>query len=597
MATRFDNIVRRGAAVLLSAQLVALTAQPSWAQRRAAEPEANPEFSQQVQGASDSSSGGPVSAEPAPAAPDAGTPSADAGTPSPDDSSEHTVQGIQIGASAPAARPASSRESTSPLDARVTVRVKGAPLATFLDTISAQAKINFIITEGLETRRVTAFLQNVTVREALQVLLEIKGLTYQQIGRSNTYVVTPRSKNVENVITRIYTLSFVPLIDLSALNGSSGSSGSSAASSSGGGAMMGGSTGGGGGGGAPTGGGSGATGGASAQALSIVSVLRSVLTSGGKVVLEPRTNSLVVTDVPEVFPQVEQIISELDKKAPQIMIETQIVEIDSSRDKELGIEWGGTEGQLASFEGGARDTSFPMQLPNNLTKTRFLDPIPGPTNVISSLGGSASGSSGSSTSGSTTSNPLVFGSYLKTSVLDLTQLTVTLRALIDRSEARFLGKPKVITLNNTPAHIEIKNHIVTDVEQSLASGGSLTQAQVTAHYQDTGVFLDVTPQVNKDGYVTLLLQPSFTDTQQSEFSVSGNPVFNLVTRSARTLVRVKNGQTVVLGGLLESTETKDVRKVPFLGYIPLIGWLFTSVSDQRTNNDLVIFITPSVVSD
>ena len=73
----------------------------------------------------------------------------------------------------------------------MSVRVKGAPLATFLDTISAQAKVNFIITEGLEAERVTAFLQNVTVREALQVLLEIKGLTYQQIGKSNTYVVTP----------------------------------------------------------------------------------------------------------------------------------------------------------------------------------------------------------------------------------------------------------------------------------------------------------------------------------------------------------------------------------------------------------------------
>ena len=63
------------------------------------------------------------------------------------------------------------------------------------------------------------------------------------------------------------------------------------------------------------------------------------------------------------------------------------------------------------------------------------------------------------------------------------------------------------------------------------------------------------------------------------------------------MVRVKNGQTLVLGGLLESRETKSVRKVPFLGYIPLIGWLFTSVSNQRNNTDLVIFVTPTIVYD
>jgi len=74
-------------------------------------------------------------------------------------------------------------------------------------------------------------------------------------------------------------------------------------------------------------------------------------------------------------------------------------------------------------------------------------------------------------------------------------------------------------------------------------------------------------------------------------------VFDPISRAASTLVRVKNGQTLVLGGLLESRETKVVRKVPFLGYIPLIGWLFTSNSTTRNNTDLVIFITPTIVND
>ncbi|MBI5623663.1 MAG: hypothetical protein HY924_07800 [Elusimicrobia bacterium] len=156
-----------------------------------------------------------------------------------------------------------------PLDTRVTVRVKGVPIANFLDNISEQAKVNFIVTEGLEGKQVTAFLQNVTAREALQILLEIKGLTYQQIGRTNTYVIAPRSKEVEPVSTRIYSLDH---IDLDASGGDT----------------------------------------------AIVLAVRSVLSKAGRVVADPWTNVLVVTDFPELFPQIEQVIAELDKPSRNV---------------------------------------------------------------------------------------------------------------------------------------------------------------------------------------------------------------------------------------------------------------------------------------
>ncbi|UPT75917.1 MAG: STN domain-containing protein [Elusimicrobiota bacterium] len=219
--SRLKKLARGAVSALTALGLAASGPGEALAQRRRAEPEANPQFQQSPGGG-----GGPIGdAEPqAPGAP------AD-----PDESPvPRQVQGVQIGATAPAR--GGGTASLAPLDMRVTVRVKGAPLATFLDTISAQAKVNFIITEGLESKRVTAFLQNVTVREALQVLLEIKGLTYQQIGKSNTYVVTPRSKQVENLITRIYTLSFIPLIPLngdSASNPASSGGSLSGASSNG----------------------------------------------------------------------------------------------------------------------------------------------------------------------------------------------------------------------------------------------------------------------------------------------------------------------------------------------------------------------------
>lgn len=578
---RSTRIARTAMAVAASAALALEGAAPAYAQRRQAEPEANPDFQSSMKGKSD---GGPVgdSAEPM------AEPGASAAAPSSDLSSgdeklieSRSVQSVQIGA-APSARPAAV-SATAPLDTRVTVRVKGAPLATFLDTISAQAKVNFIITEGLEQKRVTAFLQNVTVREALQVLLEIKGLTYQQIGKSNTYVVTQRSKQAENLITRIYALSFIPLIPLTADD-----LGDSSTAGAGGGA------------GAP---GPGGGGGASQkpcstknQKISVTRVICTVLSKAGDIELEPRTNSLIVTDIPEVFPQVEQIIAELDKKAPQVMIEAQIVEIDSDRTRNLGFEWGGTNGELGTFTGGARDTSFPLNLPKNLNNAHFFDPLNPSGGIISSLGSSASSSSGGSSSGSG-SQVITQTGFLKTSVLDLSQLAITLRALVQRSEGRFLGKPKIMTLNNKTAVIEIASNEAVAIQSNISGGNGTSQASTSAERYETGVILKVTPQVNKEGYITMLLQPAFIDVQQAAISTASNPVFNPVRREARTLVRVKNGQTLVLGGLLRSVENKVVRKVPFLGYIPLIGWLFTSDLNSRRNTDLVIFITPTIVSD
>lgn len=577
----------RAALAALLAASVLLESSPAFAQRRRGEPEANPDFQQQLQ--APGPGGGPLGGEADPG-PLAGAGDDEAPAP-------RQVQGVQIGAAAPS-RGAVER-SVAPLDTRVTVRVKGAPLATFLDTISAQAKVNFIITEGLESKRVTAFLQNVTVREALQVLLEIKGLTYQQIGKSNTYVVTPRSKQVENLITRIYTLNYIPLIPLGtdtagaslltlSGGGGSGGGGGTAVTGGGGGASP---TGGAGGSGGPTSGGSDA-----ASGIAIVRVLRSVLSKSGHVELEPRTNAIIVTDIPEVFPQVEQIIAELDKKAPQVMIEAQIVEIDSNRSRELGFEWGGTSGELGSFRGGARDSTFPLNLPRNLGNAQFFDPLNPTSGIKSALGsGGDSGNSNSEGEGQLIADKGI----LLTSVLDLTALQITLRALVSRSEARFLGKPKILTLNNKSAVIQIGSleALSLQQQQSSAAGGGGSLQSVGAERQPTGLILAVTPQINREGYITMLVQPSFTDIQEAAISRASQRVFNPIQRAASTLVRVKNGQTLVMGGLLRSTETKVVRKVPFFGYIPIIGWLFTSSSNRRVNSDLVIFLTPTIVSD
>ena len=587
---------KKTAVVLLCAQTALCLAEPAWAQRRDAEPEVNPQFSQQDQSAqqqANSMEGTPVGSSQFQGSSQASYSSA----PPPS---------IEVGQQLPSSGPAPSK-SVSPLDKVVSVRLRGAPLATFLQTISAQSNVNFIITEGLESRTVTVFLQKVTVREALQVLLELKGLTYQQVGHSNTYIVMPRSKTIPNLITRIYALSYIPLIPIESIQaeqasitpGSSGSgmtggsmSGQSSGSSTSGSSQR--NT------GTTSEGCSGSSrqgqGGEQQQSseIPILGIICSVLSPAGHAEVDQRTNSLIVTDIPEVFPQVDQIISALDKKTRQVMIEAQIVEIDSDKENDLGVSWGGNDGELASFTGGQRDTSFPMVLPSNLSAVRFLDPV---VNVISTLGTQSAASTANSSSGASLLSTPLLGSNVMTSVLNLTSLQVILRALVSHSEARFLGKPKILTLNNKPAIIQTVDDQAIFVPPNPTGVSGATVVPVTPERVSTGLTLVVTPQINTGGYITMSVKPIFTNVQSSALSSALQPVFDPITRSASTMVRVKNGQTLVVGGLLQSTENKTVRKVPFLGYIPLIGWLFTDTSSSRINSDLVIFITPTIVSD
>lgn len=479
-------------------------------------------------------------------------------------------------------------ESVSPLDRKIgPIRLKGAPLSTFLDVISAQSKVNFIITEGLEAKTITVFLRKTTVREALELLLRVKGLTYQRIGKSNTYVVQKRAVDSPNLITKIYVLNYIPLIKIGTADenmssimaqdvSSSGNRSSENTQRSSSNKKDGGDD--------------------YDKSVAILNIVHSVLTAkNGKMATDPRTNTLIITDVPEVFPQVEQIIAELDKKAPQILIQAEIVEINTDRLNELGIEWGGSRGEMAYFAGPSRLTDYGLR-PGFFNGDSWKNMYPG----ASQFSVEAANNNSASASGI---DP-IFSSKIMGKrgtfygVFSLAQLQAIFRALISRGEARYLGRPKIVAMNNMTSIISVSKDAAVGAASTISSAGGATgQSSTSLERKRIGLVLKVTPQVNKEGYITLVVQPSYSDTIPSGVSLQGQTVLDPVTRGASTMVRVKNGQTVVIGGMLSSTETKSVKKVPLLGYVPIIGWLFTSVSSRRTNTDLVIFVTPTILVD
>ncbi len=472
-------------------------------------------------------------------------------------------------------------EMNSPLDRKVSIRVANVPISAFLNSITTQAKINFIMSEEFANKKVTASLTRVTVREALDTLLRVHGLAYQRIGKSDSYVVTKRSNDAPDTITKIYTLSYIALqgtgsaqSELNSIMPQNVSAGVGMGEAGGGSA----------------GSGAGAGGNDSyAAGSNITGIIGSMLSPVGKISVDARTNKLIITDVPEVFPQVENILAELDIKPPQILIEAQIVEVSKTSGLSVGFEYGGDSGVMAQVTGPARPLSaefFQGKTYDGLDKLHGWAWIFPSSSEVQS-GGSNSGSGSGSSSGSGDNET-------SAGLLNLSAFNILLKALLTRGEAKYLGKPKVVTLNNKTATITASTDatvgkVVTDSGSTAATASQTTSAE----RKRVGLTLQVTPQVNREGYVTLYVQPTYSDVVSSGFDYS----MDTTTRAASTLVRVKNGQTVVIGGLLTSRETDQTRKVPLLGDIPILGWLFTSRSKSKATTDLVIFITPTILAE
>ncbi len=474
-------------------------------------------------------------------------------------------------------------ELQSPLDRIVSIRVANVPISAFLNSITTQAKINFIMSEEFANKKVTASLTRVTVREALDTLLRVHGLAYQRIGKSDSYVVTKRSNDAPDTITKIYTLSYISLQGMGSAQSELNSISTQDVSLGGSSFNNGGNT-----------NSSGESDSYSSNST-ITSIIGSMLSPVGKIAVDPRTNKLIITDVPEVFPQVENILAELDIKPPQILIEAQIVEVSKTSGLSVGFEYGGSDGTLVSVEAPTRPLYSDLFHGRGVDGNRlhgwdWIFPSKSEIDADKDSNSSSSVSEGgvkATTAGESSDN-------IKAGVLNLSAFNIVLKALLTRGEAKYLGKPKVVTLNNKTAIIKADTEAtVGRIVNQTGDTDSTSMTTTSAERKRVGLQLQVTPQVNREGYVTLYVQPSYSDVVSSGFDFS----LDTTNRSASTLVRVKNGQTVVIGGLLSSRETDQTRKVPLLGDIPLLGWLFTSRSKSKTTTDLVIFITPTILAE
>jgi general secretion pathway protein D len=265
------------------------------------------------------------------------------------------------------------------------------------------------------------------------------------------------------------------------------------------------------------------------------------------IISDPNTNSLIIVTAPENMELIRSILGQLDKIPEQVMIETLIVEATLDKSLKLGVEWNYNQNPAFGNQGtsGNLGTSFGQQ----------------------------------------TASPALQGLRY---TLTGGNFSAFINALATDDKFQVLSTPRIFTSNNVEAEINISQSIPYILSTREDANGNLT---FNYAFQDVGIVLNVVPRITANGTVTLDVTQTANDLQG--FTDFNAPIVN--QRQAFTTVSVADGSTVVLGGMMRSTVTSSVKKLPILGDIPVLGELFKTRSKQDVKTELLVFLTPRIV--
>jgi type IV pilus secretin PilQ/predicted competence protein len=269
--------------------------------------------------------------------------------------------------------------------------------------------------------------------------------------------------------------------------------------------------------------------------------LQNIVSQRGKLDVDAGSNSLIVNDTEPVIEKIQEMVKTLDRKTFQVDINAKLVDVDVEATRELGIDWG-LLNLHASGMSGVGSAQFSNAIPSSAGTAKF--------GTVRSWG----------------------------------ELNVMLQMLEKSNKANIISNPRITTMDNREARILVGKEIPLIVADE--AGNPITELT------KIGIMLKVTPHVNADRTITLDMHPEVSDLQ-SESTAQGGIIIS--TNEADTRVVVKNGDTAVIGGLIKNSETSVRRGVPVLKDVPFFGWLFSSSSKASKKQELVIFVTPTIV--
>lgn len=282
--------------------------------------------------------------------------------------------------------------------------------------------------------------------------------------------------------------------------------------------------------------------------------IKPILSSRGKVVVDERTNTLVVTDIKSNVEKAKQLVRTLDAQTPQVLIQAQVIEANLDFSRELGIQWGGsfeTSDSKGSFTGsGASSGDWAVDIP---------------ATVGTGAGGALQ--------------------FAIANIANTKYLQIRLSALEETGQGKIISSPRLTTLDNTEASIEqgLRIPYIKLTEEGTA----------TTDFVEANLKLTVTPHVTSDGYIRMELDVKKDTPDYSKTDIYGTPAID--KKEIKTEVLVKDGEVLVLGGIYTYTKTGSVDAVPFFYKIPLLGWLFQKKGKEENKRELLIFIAPTIV--
>jgi type IV pilus assembly protein PilQ len=290
-----------------------------------------------------------------------------------------------------------------------------------------------------------------------------------------------------------------------------------------------------------------------AKAQEAMTVLTQVKSDRGKIIADVRTNTVIIMDIPEKRHEYENLIDALDLQTPQVSIEARIVEAQRDFQRSLGIDWG-----LTARADPALGTQTNLDFPHRANLNADV-------NLAS------------------TTNAGTLGIALG-NVLDSVTLDVTLDAFEADGKVRILSAPKVVTQNNQPANIEQGTQIPVV---------TTTATEIEVQYVPASLRLQVTPQITAEE--TVIMKVVVENNQPSDtLSVGDTPA--IVTERVDTQILVRSGTTAVIGGVYKLSESDSETGIPGLRRIPFLGWLFKNKQFQKTSAELLVFLTPKIIT-
>ena len=308
-----------------------------------------------------------------------------------------------------------------------------------------------------------------------------------------------------------------------------------------------------------------------AKATDLSAVLKKVLSPRGEIIVDPRTNSMVISDIPGKFPAIDALTKQLDKKIRQVEIEARVIAANRNFLRDIGIQWGAIMGNNAQNKlAGALPGNPFSRTPPPSVSVPPTSGSGGSTNAVPLNVNLPATAATSSLSG--------FVGFTNNFILD-----VIITAAESHGNARLLSKPKILTQDNIEGFVQqgVKIPVQTTINNTIS-----------VQFFDFALKLRVTPQITEEG--TIMLNVNIENsTPDFSRTVQGVPTVN--TQETRTTILVNNGGTVVVGGVLIDNEQVNVRQVPGFGSLPLIGNIFKERSVTKQTQELVFFLTPRIL--